>query len=600
MLACAESSQPTVDAALDVAARDLVAHDAAQPDVASDLLADTSTDTSTGDASSADIRLPLAEARDVFDKNFATAKRCARCHQNVAGGNAMRDEKKRPIAQYDLWRASPMANAGRDPIWRAAVAAEVENTPSKKVTIEETCMRCHTPMAYTQNVKDGDPPVAMSLLSGDTARAQMALDGVSCTACHQIEPDKLGTTASFSGHYVIGDKNVAYGPHENLSPESMKVLSGFNLETGKHILQANLCGSCHTLFTNPLKADGSSASAAPFPEQTPYLEWRNSVFSTEAATPAAEATTCQGCHMPTTSEDGVPIKTQVATNTNGSDFPLDRVPERSPYGRHLFVGANTLLPTLLDRFRDELSPNASKAAFDAYIGEVRKLLTQKTAALTIGQVAKNGDELTVSVKLENLAGHKLPTAYPARRVILSVEVLAANTVIWASGRFDSSGKLVKADKTIQPFEKRGGPTAPHRARIDQQDQVQIYQSILADSAGKPTFHLLRATQYLKDNRLLPKGWKSDHPDINQIAPRGIGTDTDFVAGGDSVRYVAKLPSGQTGPLTVRATLWHQPLSWRFVDELFASRAPEVLVLERMLSQTGLQPEKIVSAEVTVP
>jgi hypothetical protein len=55
-----------------------------------------------------------------------------------------------------------MASAARDPVWQAKVASETARTP-----------------------------------------ALAALDGVSCTLCHQIEPDNLGEKAGFSGGYTI-------------------------------------------------------------------------------------------------------------------------------------------------------------------------------------------------------------------------------------------------------------------------------------------------------------------------------------------------------------------------------------------------------------
>ena len=42
--------------------------------------------------------------------------------------------------------------------------------------------------------------------------------------------------------------------------------------------------------------------------------------------------------------------------------------------------------------------------------------------------------------------------------------------------------------------------------IDRPDQVQIYESILGDADSHPTTGLLSAVRYLKDNRLLPRGF----------------------------------------------------------------------------------------------
>ena len=121
-----------------------------------------------------------------------------------------------------------------------------------------------------------------------------ALDGVSCTACHQIQPDNLGEESSFDGNFVIRsnidtDPQI-FGPFEVVTGLSriMQSATGFTPETGAHLQQSELCATCHTLFTTSLDAEGREVSR--FPEQTPYLEWKHSAFS--------ESESCQSCHMP--------------------------------------------------------------------------------------------------------------------------------------------------------------------------------------------------------------------------------------------------------------------------------------------------------------
>ena len=87
------------------------------------------------------------ETDNSANPHFLDSKNCALCHSNSDRAIAMRDRKNRPIAPYDLWQASMMANSSRDPYWRAVLSAEVVATPSKKALIEEKCTRCHAPMA---------------------------------------------------------------------------------------------------------------------------------------------------------------------------------------------------------------------------------------------------------------------------------------------------------------------------------------------------------------------------------------------------------------------------------------------------------------------
>lgn len=174
------------------------------------------------------------------------------------------------------------------------------------------------------------------------------------------------------------------------------------------------------------------------------------------------------------------------------------------------------------------------------------------------------------------------------------------SALFVSGGFDARGRLLGADGTLLPSEAAGGAQQPHHQTITSADQVQIYEAVLADTEGKPTYHLLKAASYAKDNRLLPLGWDPAYPEIADIAPAGVSGDADFVAGGDSLRYQVALPAGQGGPLTVKATLYYQPLSPRHAAELMTTRVPEVLVLERMLATSGYMPEKIAAAEQAVP
>ena len=72
---------------------------------------------------------------------------CARCHSNAPNAEAMRDADGVGIAPFDLWQSTMMANAARDPLWRAVVSAEVAAAPGRREEIERTCLGCHSPMA---------------------------------------------------------------------------------------------------------------------------------------------------------------------------------------------------------------------------------------------------------------------------------------------------------------------------------------------------------------------------------------------------------------------------------------------------------------------
>jgi hypothetical protein len=107
---------------------------------------------------------------------------------------------------------------------------------------------------------------------------------------------------------------------------------------------------------------------------------------------------------------------------------------------------------------------------------------------------------------------------------------------------------------------------PHYREIRQPDQVQIYESIMSDPAGLPTTGLLTAVKYLKDNRLLPRGFDKTTPDAWTQVVGGALQDTDFSGGGDRVRYSVDVGASQ-GPFQVDAELRFQPIGFRWAQNL---------------------------------
>jgi len=146
---------------------------------------------------------------------------------------------------------------------------------------------------------------------------------------------------------------------------------------------------------------------------------------------------------------------------------------------------------------------------------------------------------------------------------------ASGTLVFESGRFESDGSIAGNDNDADAagFE-------PHYQEIRSEDQVQIYEPILADPNGAVTTVLLSALTYAKDNRLLPAGFDKTTAE-EAIAVNGkAGADGDFVAGGDRVRYAVEVGSAE-GPFSVEAELWYQPVGYRWAHNLADQEAPEI-------------------------
>jgi hypothetical protein len=516
---------------------------------------------------------------------------CARCHSNAASATAMRDASGREIAPYDLWQGTMMANSARDPLWRAVLSAEIAATPSLRSEIETTCLRCHAPMAQRVGLDDHGMGSFLHLLECESELGELARDGVSCTICHGMSPDGLGTEASFGAGFHLDGERRLFGPHESPFAMPMRNLTGFTPTHGAHIGESSLCGSCHTLETDAVDAEGRSVGARLL-EQAPYLEWRNSAFRTEGPNPGALAASCQSCHVPIRDEDGEAIQTRIARNPGGRDFPPTR--PREPFGRHAFVGGNTLVLSMLRDHREELGVLASASTLQRVLDATRDQLHERAARVAVEGVERTAGRLSFHVDVENLTGHKLPTAHPTRRAWLRVIVRdARGTVLFASGGTDSKGRIVGQHGRPVPSELAGGPIEPHRDVVRTGDEVATYQAVMADAQGAPTHTLLRGAAWLVDDRLLPKGWSLEHPDAARTAPVGVEGDDNFGAGMDRVRFEIELDG--SGPVSIEAALLYQSLGARWAAELLRWKTPEIETFRRFYESAVLTPEVLASA-----
>jgi hypothetical protein len=474
---------------------------------------------------------------------FQTSDRCLACHKGLTTSAGVDVS-----IGYD-WRASMMANSARDPYWQAAVRRESIDHPQASALIQNTCSRCHMPMAnVTARMAGGMGEVFANLPVGgsDAADAPLAADGVSCAVCHQITPEGLGEEASFEGGFAIAAEAPAegrtiYGPFEpdEGGASIMRSATGYDPTEGTHIQSSDLCGSCHTLLTHAIRADVSQGPE--FPEQVPYLEW-------EASSYAVDERSCQECHMPLVGED-VPVTAVLGR-------------ARPEVSRHVFRGGNFFMLRMLNRYRAELGVVALPQELALAADRTEEHLGTSTASVSVLDARREGDRVVADVDVRNLAGHKFPTAYPSRRAWLHVTVTdAAGRTVFESGAFSRDGSVVGNDNDQDParFE-------PHYAEITRADQVQIYEAVMADAAGRPTTGLLSADHWLKENRLLPNGYDAGRAD-SRIAVRGRATsDADFGPGGDRVRYSVSVGAAQ-GPLTMRAELWFQPIAFRWAENL---------------------------------
>jgi len=473
---------------------------------------------------------------------FGTADVCFACHTGVITPSG------RDLSFGNQWRTTMMANSARDPYWMAGVRREITDHPSHQAAIEDECSACHMPMArYLAKTAGGQGAVFANLPVGQAAAAHapLAADGVSCTLCHQMSAAGLGQRSTFTAGFGIdapatGAAPLIHGPFDVDAGRRriMHSSSGYTPAKAAHLSEAGVCASCHTLFTASLGPNGEVVGE--LPEQVPYLEWEHSAY--------AGVQSCQACHMPAEAE---PV---AVTPVLGDPRPA--------VSAHTFLGGNTLMMRIFNRYRGELGVAALPEELDAAARRTEAHLASESATIAVTATRADNGCLVADVEVVNRAGHKLPTAYPSRRAWLHVAVRdRSGAIVFESGAVSPDGRIAGNDNDADAarFE-------PHYDEITAGDQVQVYEPILGDPAGAVTTGLLTAVSYLKDNRLLPRGFDKRTAPKDVAVHGSASADDDFAGGGDRIRYAMDM-SGATGPFTVSVRLYYQSIGYRWAKNL---------------------------------
>ena len=554
----------------------------------------------------------LARSNAAFEgTHHSGSDSCASCHTDVSMeiGTPI-PGVTRNVSIGTAWETSVMANSARDPYWHAVVASEMHNFPTLEDTIADECTVCHAPMASDFAKKEG---VDLRLFSkGSVANGDFqegiysmdeedelfnhAMDGVSCSLCHQMEDVNFGNDESMTGGYTInrftpdvGLFKSAYGQYTDPDIGYMRQQSGFEPKYGPHLSTSESCATCHNLNLEPVDANGETIEGIDhFAEQAIYTEWLKSDY----AIGGPKEATCQACHMPEVEEpvylgQGAPEK-------------------REGFSEHVFLGANTVMQDMFKEFSVELGIKPG-LDFDTAIARNREFLTT-SANVTLSQGSISESTLNTDVNIvnfdvniENLTGHKLPGGYHSRRVYLHVQVLDLNGLqVFESGKINADGSIDGVSEDANP-----ASWEQHYDVITSPTQVQVYQSIVGNIDGDRTHSLLDGSQYLKDNRLLPSGLDRFAIQQDTTLPESFGTfgfavqDPDFLGGRDTVTY--RVEVGKSSSYTVSAELRYQPFSFGHLKQLFAEGdvVDQVDIFRTIYEATTLRDEIIDTATQTI-
>jgi len=424
--------------------------------------------------------------------------------QNCAACHGFYDQQTEP---YTRWQHSMMGQSFRDPVFRAVMSIAQQDS----AFVGDTCLRCHAPAGWIQ---------ARNVPTDGSALTIEDQEGVTCHACHRmVDPDfkpgispgpdifildGLGADAPNGLHsngYVIDSKDRRRGPFD-LGPDFH--IHRF-LESPLH-RSSDMCASCHDV-SNPAftrQPDGNYTLNAldthhdttnkedMFPEQRTYSEWLHSAFAAGPVElgenryggqivnaqgmvePQTAYSSCQDCHMPKVTGYGCE--------------PFLLPPLRNNLPQHNFNGANSWVL----RAVKNLYPDGESHLF--YPEEIDNSINRNIAMLqAAADVTATAAGTTVSVRVTNQTGHKLPTGYPeGRRAWLNVKFFdSANTIIGEAGEYDTVTATLNGATTKVYQAKHGlGPDIAATTGLP---------------AG-PSFHLALNNKVYFDNRIPPRGW----------------------------------------------------------------------------------------------
>ena len=519
---------------------------------------------------------PASPGNPTFtSEHFSGSANCQRCHDGLT------DENGKDVSLVADWKSTMMANSTRDPFWKAKVRSELNRSPVLADVINDKCSRCHAPMANFEAKKNHDPIKIFDdgFLNASNIYHDRAMDGVSCTLCHQIKDSpNLGTLESFTGNFEIDSYTNAvdrkiYGPYNNIFAGPMRNNVSYSPEYSAHIKESEICATCHNVKTPYTDEDGKVLSDTPeneFPEQMPYSEWLHSDF--------AGTKSCQQCHM---------------ARANGvimSSRPSWLSTQRDDFAEHTFVGGNILMLDILQNNKEQLGVLANN--FSEIIAGSKNLM-QGAASIKVINPSQSTGTLSFTLRIDSHTGHKLPTSYPSRRVILHVIVKdSLGNTVFESGKINVNGSVANldSDANLSQYE-------PHYDLITTADQVQVYEAIMQDNTDNVTYTLLRGMDYLKDNRLLPSGFNKQTAPLDIKVAGNALEDINFTGGSDEISFQIADLSADT--YSIKVELVYQTLSYAFAQDLFTDKSEEVNSFKQMFDASKAKSSTITATEFVI-
>jgi hypothetical protein len=300
--------------------------------------------------------------------------------------------------------------------------------------------------------------------------------------------------------------------------------------------------------------------------------------------------------------------------------PLDGIEtryRRHGFRRHELLGLNAfLLRTFQTKPNDDVLGvrlgdymSGSTTDLEDAIGNVVHQARRSTAKLDVTATAAN-DMVVANVGVLNLTGHRLPSGVGFRRAWIELRLTdSSGKTVWSSGATNGNGEIVDDGNEVLPTEYfTRGPNGKQRYQrhfderhpITRSGEVQIFEELTLDNSGTITESFIRRDDHLKDNRLLPEGWRKDGPRgialpanwLEATQPKGeyVASDPRYADGKGRavVTYRIALPPGTASGLRVAATLWSQSWEPSFKRERTRGNGPAATRLRFLLGNLALE------------
>ncbi len=419
---------------------------------------------------------------------IVTSGSCTGCHSGF-------DEHTEP---YERWAASMMGQAGRDPIFYAAMAIANQDAANSG----EWCLRCHAPGAWLDGRSVPADGSALDNNMGD-------LDGVTCNLCHRmVDPvydpghspptdtrilDQLSTRGGIpptpnNGQYVIDPLDRRRGPFD-LGPNFFF----HEWEQSPYHRESLNCGTCHDLSNPTLtkQLDGSYALNAidaqhpthvkhdQFPIERTYSEWEQSQFADGpvemhflyGANQSAYST-CQDCHMPDTS--------------GGACQPVLNPVFRNDLPQHTFSGVNSWVLRAVRTLYPDFETGLTATSVD---NAIQRTAEMQAKAVEVSAWTNAGE---LRVRIVNQTGHKLPTGYgEGRRMWIHVVFKDVfDQPVGEFGAYDAGTAVLTHDTKIYEIEQG----------------LDAAQAAATGLPVGPSFRFVLNNTIYSDNRIPPRGF----------------------------------------------------------------------------------------------